>query len=270
MRSLMNREFLISEIRRKRSFLCVGLDPDVLKLPSHLLKNAEGVKEFCAEIIRTTLDFCVSYKLNLAFFESLGWEGFKVFEEIVASIPKTHFIIADAKRGDIGNTSELYARAFFERMNCDGLTINPYMGSDSVKPFLNHKDKWAIVLGLTSNEGAQDFELGKMGDQYLFEKVLKSCSDWGSKNNMMFVIGATQAPYYKTIRSIIPDHFLLIPGVGAQGGSLSGVSKGLMNEDIGILVNSSREIIYASKDLDFASKAGEKAKELAEEMSQYF
>ena len=270
MRSLMNREFLISEIRRKRSFLCVGLDPDVLKLPSHLLKNAEGVKEFCAEIIRTTLDFCVSYKLNLAFFESLGWEGFKVFEEIVASIPKTHFIIADAKRGDIGNTSELYARAFFERMNCDALTINPYMGSDSVKPFLNHKDKWAIVLGLTSNEGAQDFELGKMGDQYLFEKVLKSCSDWGSKNNMMLVVGATQAPYYEAIRSIISEHFLLIPGVGAQGGSLEDVCKGLLNDDIGILVNSSREIIYASKDLDFASKAGEKAKELAEEMSQYF
>ena len=270
MRSLMNREFLISEIRRKRSFLCVGLDPDVLKLPSHLLKNAEGVKEFCTEIIRTTLDFCVSYKLNLAFFESLGWEGFKVFEEIVATIPKSHFIIADAKRGDIGNTSELYARAFFERMNCDALTINPYMGSDSVKPFLNHKDKWAIVLGLTSNEGAQDFELGKMGDQYLFEKVLKSCSDWGSKENMMFVVGATQAPYYKTIRVIIPEHFLLIPGVGAQRGSLSDVSKGLMNEDIGILVNSSREIIYASMREDFAMKAGDKAKELAEEMNQYF
>jgi orotidine-5'-phosphate decarboxylase len=266
----MNRELLVSEIRRKNSFLCVGLDPDILKLPSHLPKTAEGVKEFCFEIIKTTMDYCVSYKLNVAFFESLGWEGFKVFEEIVAAIPKTHFIIADAKRGDIGNTSEHYARAFFERMNCDALTINPYMGRDSVKPFLNHKEKWAIVLGLTSNEGAQDFELEKIGDQYLFEKVLKSCSDWGSKESMMFVIGATQAPYYETIRSIIPDYFLLIPGVGAQGGSLSDVCKGLMNDDIGILVNSSREIIYASKEKDFALKAGEKAKELAEEMSNYF
>lgn len=266
----MNRESLISEIRRKKSFLCVGLDPDILKLPAHLSKNAEGVKVFCLEIIKTTLDYCVSFKLNVAFFESLGWEGFKVFEEIVASIPKSHFIIADAKRGDIGNTSELYARAFFERMNCDALTISPYMGSDSVKPFLNHKDKWAIVLGLTSNEGAKDFELQKVGDQYLFEKVLMSCSEWSSKENMMFVIGATQSPYYKTIRSIIPNHFLLIPGVGAQGGSLEDVCKGLLNDDIGILVNSSREIIYASKGEDFAIKAGEKAKELAEAMREYF
>lgn len=266
----MNRESLLLEIRRKKSFLCVGLDPDILKLPAHLPKNAEGVKEFCLEIIKTTLDSCVSYKLNLAFFEALGWEGFKVFEEIVASIPKSHFIIADAKRGDIGNTSELYARAFFERMNCDAVTINPYMGSDSVKPFLNHTNKWAIVLGLTSNEGAKDFELEKVDDQYLFEKVLKSCSDLGSKENMMFVIGATQAAHFARIRQIIPQHFLLIPGVGAQGGSLEDVCKGLLNDDMGILVNSSREIIYASQDEDFALRAGEKSRVLAEDMSKYF
>lgn len=266
----MNREFLISEIRRKKSFLCVGLDPDVLKLPSHLPKNAEGVKEFCLEIIKTTLDYCVSYKLNAAFFESLGWEGFKVFEEVVASIPSTHFIIADAKRGDIGNTSELYARAFFERMNCDALTINPYMGIDSVKPFLNHQNKWAIVLGLTSNEGAKDFELLEWNNQFVFEKVISKCASWGSPDNMMFVIGATKAEYYSKIRKIIPHHFLLIPGVGAQGGSMEDVCKELMNEDIGILVNSSREIIYASNREDFAAKAGEKAKKMWDEMKGYF
>jgi orotidine-5'-phosphate decarboxylase len=266
----MNRANLIAEIKRKKSFLCVGLDPDILKLPAHLSKDAEGVKEFCLKIIAQTIDSCVSYKFNLAFFEALGWQGMKVFEEIVAEIPKTHLIIADAKRGDIGNTSELYARAFFEKFNCDALTINPYMGSDSVKPFLNHTDKWAIVLGLTSNEGAKDFELEKIGEQFLFEKVLKTCSEWGSKESMMFVIGATQATHFARIRQIIPQHFLLIPGVGAQGGSLDDVCKGLLNDDIGILVNSSREIIYASKGDDFAIKAGEKAMEMAEEMRHYF
>jgi orotidine-5'-phosphate decarboxylase len=265
----MNRANLITAIKCKKSFLCVGLDPDILKLPSHLSKDAEGVKEFCLKIIAQTIDSCVSYKFNLAFFEALGWQGMKVFEEIVSVIPKTHLIIADAKRGDIGNTSELYARAFFEKMNCDALTVSPYMGSDSVNPFLNHKDKWAIVLGLTSNEGAKDFELEKIGEQYLYEKVLKTCSEWGSEESMMFVIGATQTPYFTRIRQIIPHHFLLIPGVGAQGGSLGDVCNGLMNDDIGILVNSSREIIYASKNVDFDIKAGEKARELATEMSLY-
>lgn len=266
----MNRANLIAEIQRKKSFLCVGLDPDVMKLPAHLSKDAEGVKEFCLKIIAQTLDSCVSYKFNLAFFEALGWKGLKVFEEIVSEIPKTHLIIADAKRGDIGNTSELYARAFFETFQCDALTIHPYMGSDSVRPFLNHKDKWAIILGLTSNEGAQDFELEKIGEEYLYEKVLNTCSEWGSKESMMFVIGATQSTHFARIRQIVPHHFLLIPGVGAQGGSLDDVCKGLLIDDIGILVNSSREIIYASNAEDFATRAGEKAVEMATEMRKYF
>lgn len=266
----MNKQTLILEIRKKKSFLCVGLDPDINKLPSHLPKSADGVKAFCLEIIQSTLDYCVSYKLNIAFFESLGWEGIKVFEEIVAEIPRTHLIIADAKRGDIGNTSELYARAFFDKMGCDALTINPYMGSDSVKPFLNYKDKWAIILGLTSNEGATDFETQKIGEKYLYEQVLESCSNWGSEENMMFVIGATQSSHFQKIRKIIPNHFLLIPGVGAQGGSLEDVCKGLIIADIGVLVNSSREIIYADSSENFGKTAGRKSKELAEEMSKYF
>jgi orotidine-5'-phosphate decarboxylase len=265
----LNKQILISEIRKKKSFLCVGLDPDVMKLPAHLPKNAVGVKQFCHEIIQNTLDYCVSYKFNLAFFEALGWEGIKVFEEIVAEIPKTHFIIADAKRGDIGNTSELYARAFYEKMGCDALTINPYMGSDSVKPFLNHEDKWVIILGLTSNEGAADFEMQKIGNKYLYEEVISSCAEWGTGENMMFVIGATQSAHFEKIRKLIPNHFLLIPGVGAQGGSLTDVCNGLINEDIGLLVNSSREIIYADNSENYAKIAGEKAKSLAEEMSKY-
>lgn len=265
----MNRQTLISEIRSKKNFLCIGLDPDIQKLPSHLPKNVEGVKEFCSQIISQTLEYCVSYKLNTAFFEALGWEGMKIYEELVAMIPPSHFIIADAKRGDIGNTSTQYAKAFFEVMNCDAITIAPYMGSDSVMPFLHYQDKWSIVLGLTSNEGAQDFELYKIGEQYLFEHVLKTCSSWGSEENMMFVIGATQFPYFKAIRAIIPQHFLLIPGVGAQGGSLEDVCKELINEDIGVLVNLSREIIYASSDKDFAEKAREKAQKINQEMAIY-
>lgn len=265
----MNRLELIAEIRAKKSFLCVGLDPNIYKLPSHLPKNEEGVKSFCLEIIEKTLDYCVSYKLNLAFFEALGWQGLKIFEEIVAKIPKTHLIIADAKRGDIGNTSELYARAFFDKMGCDALTINPYMGSDSVKPFLNYKDKWAIVLGLTSNVGASDFETKKIDEKHLYELVLNSCSQWGNEENMMFVIGATQSIHFDKIRAIIPNHFLLIPGVGAQGGSLEDVCSGLVNKDIGILVNSSREIIYADSTINYATIAGQKAKELADKMANY-
>lgn len=265
----MNKQSLISEIRKKKSFLCVGLDPDIKKMPAHLPKTAEGVKTFCLEIIQNTMDYCISYKLNLAFFEALGWEGIKVFEEIVKEIPKTHLIIADAKRGDIGNTSELYARAFFDKMGCDALTINPYMGSDSVKPFLNHKDKWAIILGLTSNEGATDFETQKIANTYLYEQVITSCASWGAEDNMMFVIGATQSAHFEKIRQIIPNHFLLIPGIGAQGGSLEDVCKGLINTDIGIIVNSSREIIYADSSENYAKIAGEKARDISIEMSTY-
>lgn len=266
----MNRQALISEIRRKKNFLCIGLDPDIEKLPLHLPKNTDGVKQFCTQIIEQTLDFCVSYKLNTAFFEALGWQGMKVFEELISLIPETHFIIADAKRGDIGNTSTQYAKAFFEKMSCDAITVAPYMGEDSVKPFINHKDKWAIILGLTSNEGARDFELKKIGDEYLYEVVLKTAKQWGNEDNTMFVIGATQSEHFRRIRETVPHHFLLIPGVGAQGGSLADVCTGLINQDIGLLINSSREIIYASNEENFAEKAREKAKEMVEEMRKYF
>lgn len=266
----MDRKEIIHQIRCKRSFLCVGLDPDLSKLPYHLSRDAAGVKQFCEEIIAQTLDYCVAYKLNIAFFEPLGWEGFKVFEEIVASIPKTHFIIADAKRGDIGNTSLQYASAFFEKMNCDALTLSPYMGEDSIRPFLSYQNKWAIILGLTSNEGSKDLELKRLENgEYVYESILKSTSQWGTIDNTMYVIGATKMEYFQRIRNIIPHHFLLIPGVGAQGGSLEDVGRHLINDDIGILVNSSREIIYASSGQDFATQAGEKACIIANTMSQF-
>lgn len=266
----MNRQQLIDQIRQKKNFLCIGLDPDLDKLPKHLPKTVDGVELFCRAIIENTLDLCVSYKLNTAFFEALGWQGMKLFEELVVSFPSTHLIIADAKRGDIGNTSLQYAKAFFDMIPCDALTISPYMGSDSIQPFLTYQDKWAIVLGLTSNEGAKDFELQKLKtDEFLFEQVLKTCSTWGTADNMMFVVGATQGQYFDKIREIVPHHFLLIPGVGTQGGSLNDVCKGLCNSDIGILVNSSREIIYASSQEDFAEKAREKAQNIAKEMAIY-
>jgi orotidine-5'-phosphate decarboxylase len=265
----MNRQTLISEIRKKESFLCIGLDPDLDKLPSHLPKNAEGVKEFCSQIIEHTKDSCVAYKLNSAFFESLGWRGFKVMEEIFASIPTSHFIIADAKRGDIGNTSIQYAKAFLETMKADALTISPYMGSDSVQPFLTIQDKWAIILGLTSNKGSQDFELLKVADEYLYEFVMKKCALWGNDENTMFVIGATQSENMARIRTMLPTHFFLVPGVGAQGGSLENVCANLMNKDVGILVNSSREIIYASSSQDYAIRASDKAIEIREKMKSF-
>lgn len=265
----MTRDQLISEIKSKKSFLCVGLDPDIDKLPNHLPKSAEGVKEFCLQLIESTKEYCVSYKLNSAFFESLGWEGYKVMQELMETISRTHFIIADAKRGDIGNTSSQYAKAFFEVMKADGLTISPYMGSDSVQPFLEIQNKWAIILGLTSNKGSEDFELAKIGDEYLYELVMKKCASWGSEFNTMFVVGATQSENMKRIRTLLPNHFFLVPGIGAQGGSLDEVCQNLMNPEIGILVNSSREIIYASSNEDYAQKAGEKSKVIQEKMSMY-
>lgn len=265
----MNKQTLVAKIRKKKSFLCVGLDPDLDKLPNHLAKNAEGVKEFCCQIIEHTKEHCVSYKLNSAFFESLGWEGYKVMQELFAMIPKTHLIIADAKRGDIGNTSTQYAKAFLETMNADALTISPYMGSDSVEPFMAFQDKWAIILGLTSNKGSQDFELLKIGDEYLYEIIMKKCASWGTDENTMFVIGATQSDNMHRIRTMLPKHFFLVPGVGAQGGSLEDVCKNLMNSEIGILVNSSREIIYSSAGVDYAIDAGTKAKEIQEKMAAF-
>ena len=274
----MTRDQLIEKIRNKNSYLCVGLDTDIKKIPSHLLDEEDPVFAFNKAIIDATLDHCVSYKINTAFYEAMGVKGWETMEKTVRYIPDTHFKIADAKRGDIGNTSEQYARAFFEAMPFDSITVAPYMGEDSVKPFLQTPGKWAIVLGLTSNKGAADFELQQLlttnGEahlrpSYLYERVLDTVSKWGSPENLMFVIGATQAEEFINIRSIIPDHFLLVPGVGAQGGSLKDISEKAMNSDVGILVNVSRGIIYASSGNDFAEAAAKEARKYAEEMKTY-
>ncbi|MFN5642838.1 MAG: orotidine-5'-phosphate decarboxylase [Sphingobacteriales bacterium] len=255
----MNRTSLIREIKLKGTYLCVGLDTDPDKLPGHLKSHADGIYEFNKQIIDATLDHCVSYKINTAFYEALGAKGWAIMERTVAYIPSTHLIIADAKRGDIGNTSTQYAKAFFDVIKADAITIAPYMGEDSIKPFLEYVDKWTIVLGLTSNKGANDFELQDTGGKKLYERVLETVSTWGTTENLMFVVGATQADEFVNIRSIIPDHFLLVPGVGAQGGSLEEISSKAMNKDIGILVNASRAILYASSGTDFAEKAREVA-----------
>jgi orotidine-5'-phosphate decarboxylase len=266
----MNRSQLVDQVRRKKSYLCVGLDTDISKIPKHLLSNPDPVFEFNKQIIDATKDMCVCYKINTAFYESLGVKGWEAMEKTVDYIPSTHFKIADAKRGDIGNTSSQYARAFFETLNFDAVTVAPYMGEDSVKPFLEYKDKWTIVLGLTSNPGAHDFELQKTGDEYLYEKVLKSVSQWGTPENLMFVIGATQADWFEKVRKLTPDHFYLVPGVGFQGGSLKDISEKAMNRDVGILVNASRAIIYASEKEDFASEATVIASQYQREMAAYF
>jgi len=265
----MNRNELIEHIRAKKSFLCVGLDPDIDKLPSPISRDADGILEFCTHIIEATKEYCVAYKINSAFFEALGWKGYRAMEEVISRIPKTHFIIADAKRGDIGNTSKQYAKAFFETMGADAITIAPYMGADSVQPFLSYKDRWGIVLGLTSNAGSADFELLEKDGMYFFEAVLGKSAQWGDASNMMYVIGATQSSYMERIRRMLPHHFFLVPGVGAQGGSLEDVCQYLMNDDIGILVNLSREIIYASSGMDYAIEAGKKAQQMARKMSAY-
>ena len=265
----MNRIQLIKQIKEKRSFLCVGLDTDITKIPKHLQASADAVFEFNKAIIDATKDHCVSYKINTAFYEAMGLKGWQAMEQTVNYIPSTHFKIADAKRGDIGNTSSQYAKAFFETLPFDSITVAPYMGEDSVKPFLEYEDKWAIVLGLTSNKGANDFELQKTGEDFLYEKVLKTASTWGTPDNLMFVVGATQASELANIRKIIPDHFLLVPGVGFQGGSLEEVCKYGMNKDYGLLVNASRAIIYAGDDENFAADAKEIAMQYQTEMSEY-
>lgn len=268
----MNRQQLFEQIQKKRSFLCVGLDTDILKIPKHLLDTSDPIFSFNKEIIDATAEFSVAYKPNLAFYESQGWQGWESLEKTVHYVRQKHpeiFLIADAKRGDIGNTSNLYARAFFEKFNFDAVTVAPYMGEDSVKPFMTYPDKWVILLALTSNKGAFDFQFvkdEKSGD-HLFETVLKTSQNWGSTENMMYVVGATKAEKLKEIREIIPDHFLLVPGVGAQGGSLAEVAKNGMNSQCGLLINSSRGIIYASGGEDFAEKAGEAAKEVQQEMA---
>jgi orotidine-5'-phosphate decarboxylase len=265
----MNREQLIQQIKEKRSYLCVGLDTDIQKIPSHLKSNSEAVFEFNKQIIDATKDLCVAYKINTAFYEAFGAKGWIAMQKTVDYIPSTHFKIADAKRGDIGNTSNQYAKAFFETIPFDAVTVAPYMGSDSVKPFLDYKDKWAIVLGLTSNDGSKDFEQLRLKGNYLFEEVIQKTSGWGTEENLMFVVGATKAADISSIRKIIPNHFLLIPGVGAQGGNLAEVSKHGLNKDCGLLVNASRAIIYAGNKENFAEEARKVAVEYQTEMKRY-
>jgi orotidine-5'-phosphate decarboxylase len=247
----------------------VGLDTDRTKIPSHLLSSPDPVFEFNKQIIDATKDYCVAYKINTAFYEADGVKGWATMERTVNYISQDHFKIADAKRGDIGNTSYQYAKAFFETFSFDAITVAPYMGSDSIRPFLEYKDKWTILLGLTSNAGAADFELQPAGEGLLYEKVLRTASGWGSPENLMFVVGATQPDWFENIRLLTPDHFYLVPGVGTQGGSLREISVKAMNKDIGLLVNVGRDIIFAGKGADFAAVAGTKAREYAEEMGGY-
>lgn len=263
----MNRAQLIEQIRTKRSFLCVGLDTDRSKIPAHLLADPDPLFAFNKAIIDATRDLCVSYKINTAFYEAEGLNGWISMQKTLEYIGAGHLVIADAKRGDIGNTSEQYAKAFFETLSFDAITVAPYMGSDSVQPFLKWKNKWTIVLGLTSNAGAADFELQSTGSELLYERVLNTVASWGSSDHMMFVIGATRAEAFTRVRQIIPDHFLLVPGVGAQGGSLSEVFQHGQNNDVGLLVNVSRAIIYASGGSDFAEKARAVAQEYQAEMA---
>jgi orotidine-5'-phosphate decarboxylase len=263
----MNREELIRQIKSKRSFLCIGLDTDIKKIPNHLLDSDDPVFEFNKQIIDSTKDLCVAYKPNIAFYESMGISGWTSLQKTLDYIPNHIFTIADAKRGDIGNTSNMYASAFFENMSFDSVTVAPYMGSDSVTPFLEFDGKWAILLALTSNKGGLDFQ--KIEDENgkrLFEQVLETSKGWGTDENMMYVVGATRAHQLSEIREIIPNHFLLVPGVGAQGGDLKEVAEYGMNTDCGLLVNSSRGIIYASSDIDFAEKAREEAEKLQHKM----
>lgn len=281
----MTRNQLVEQIFNKQSYLCIGLDTDRSKLPDHLKEHPDGIYEFNKAIIEATRDLCVSYKINTAFYEAEGLEGWRAMMRTEALIPETHFRIADAKRGDIGNTSLQYAKAFFEKMNFDAITVAPYMGEDSVKPFLSYAGKWAIVLGLTSNPGARDFELKKIVEkeeslnegmhtvvhhkEYLYEKVLETASQWGSPDNLMFVIGATQASEFGAIRKRAPQSFYLVPGVGTQGGSLKEISRQAMIADCGLLINVSRAIIFASPGKDFAERAREAALSYQQEMATY-
>ena len=266
----MTKQALIDHIRAKKSYLCVGLDTDPSKLPECMLGEEDPVFAFNKAIIDATFPYCVSYKINTAFYEAQGLRGWASMEKTVNYIPETHFRIADAKRGDIGNTSTQYAIAFLKNLPFDAITIAPYMGEDSVKPFLQFEGKWAIVLGLTSNPGAADFELKDLKeDGRLYEKVIQTVAGWGSTENLMFVVGATRSDEFLNLRKISPDHFFLVPGVGAQGGSLAEISQKAMNKDVGILVNVSRDIIFASAGNDFAAMAGAKARAYANEMANY-
>lgn len=265
----MNSAELFDQIKAKKSFLCIGLDSDIQKIPRFLMDTSDPIFAFNKEIIDATHEYAVAYKPNMAFYESLGVTGWNSLEKTVNYLRYKHpdlFIIADAKRGDIGNTSSLYARAFFDAMEFDAVTVAPYMGEDSVKPFLTYVDKWVILLALTSNKGADDFQYMEEDGEKLFERVIKTSSEWGNSDNMMYVVGATRAEMLRDIRKIIPNHFLLVPGVGAQGGSLKEVAENGMNNQCGLLVNSSRQIIYASNKEDFAEKAQAAAIEVQKEM----
>ena len=267
----MNRIELIEQIKTKKSFLCVGLDTDPKKIPQHLLNDNDAIYTFNKNIIDATAPYCVAYKPNLAFYEAFGVKGMIAFEKTINYLNKyypDHFIIADAKRGDIGNTSKMYARTFFEEYDVDALTVAPYMGEDSVTPFLGYDGKWVILLALTSNKGSNDFQLTTDTEgERLFEKVIRKSQQWGNIDNMMYVVGATQGKMFEDIRKVAPESFLLVPGVGAQGGSLEEVCRYGMNKDCGLLVNSSRGIIYASDGEDYAEVAAQKAKELQEQMA---
>jgi orotidine-5'-phosphate decarboxylase len=267
----MQKIDLIQQIKAKKSFLCIGLDTDLSKIPAHLLQQEDPIFAFNKAIIDATADLCVAYKPNLAFYESMGAAGWESLRKTMDYIPAHCFTIADAKRGDIGNTSAMYAKTFFEPsaagFNFDSVTVAPYMGSDSVTPFLAYSNKWVILLALTSNDGAKDFQFDSFENgEKVFERVLVKSSQWGSDENMMYVVGATRGEAFAAIRKLVPDHFLLVPGVGAQGGSLAEVCKYGLNKECGLLVNSSRAIIYASNTIDFASKAREAALAMQQEM----
>ncbi|TCC91988.1 orotidine-5'-phosphate decarboxylase [Pedobacter frigiditerrae] len=268
----MNKEQLFEQIQQKKSFLCIGLDPVLAKIPKHLLKYNDPILEFNKQLIDATHDLCVAYKPNTAFYESRGVKGWETLVNTWKHFPKDVFTIADAKRGDIGNTSAMYAEAFFNEessaMSFDSVTVAPYMGKDSVSPFLNHPNKWVILLALTSNAGSQDFQAKQSDDQKLYEQVITTAQKWATSDQLMYVVGATKPEEFQNIRQLAPEHFLLVPGVGAQGGSLSAVCEYGLNSQCGLLVNSARSIIYASDGLDFAEKAREEALLLQQEMEQ--
>lgn len=266
----MNRKQLIAQIREKKSFLCVGLDTDLTKIPAHLRDMEDPIFEFNKQIIDAVLPYTVAFKPNWAFYEALGINGLLSLQRTINYIGNRAFTIADAKRGDIGNTALMYAKSFFHYYNCDSVTVAPYMGKDSVQPFMTYANKWAIVLGLTSNDGALDFQMLNVNNEnHLYQQVINKVASWGTAENTMFVIGATRGELFKEVRKIVPDHFLLVPGIGAQGGSLEEVCKYGLNADCGLLVNASRSVIYASTGLDFAEKAAIEAQILQEEMASY-
>lgn len=264
----MNKARLFEQIKKKNSYLCVGLDTDISKIPAHLQNSADPVFEFNKQIIDATHAYCIAYKPNIAFYEARGAKGWESLAKTLEYIPNDCFTIADAKRGDIGNTSSLYAKAFFEQMNFDSITVAPYMGEDSVKPFLEFRDKWVILLAHTSNSGSSDFQLieSKSGKK-LYEEVILKSQQWGTPEQLMYVVGATRADKIADIRKLAPEHFFLVPGIGAQGGDLAETSKHGLNKECGLIVNSTRAIIYASADKDFATAAGNEAKKVREEMS---